>query len=50
MQCAYESSSDCTAAYRALRRQRPAFLSGCWLSTADPTYVFYGKWVLEYYL
>lgn len=48
--CAYSSSSACNAAARALRREHPVYLGGCYLSTADPGYWHYGMWVLEYQL
>ena len=48
--CTYSSQSECLSAARALRRERPSFVSGCYLSTADPDYWHYGQWVLEYAL
>jgi hypothetical protein len=48
--CAYSSQNACLTAARAIRRDKPAYLGGCYLSTADPDYWHYGMWVLEYQL
>jgi hypothetical protein len=48
--CAYDTKDECVSAARALRRQRPLFVNGCFLSTADPDYWHYGRWFLEYQL
>ena len=48
MQCAYPTYEECRAALRALRRDHPD-VSGCWLSTADPSWWHYDQYVLEYY-
>lgn len=47
MVCAYDTQSECLAAVRALRRTyRDA--RGCYLSTADPDWWHYDRWILEY--
>jgi hypothetical protein len=48
MQCAYETRDQCLQALRALRREHYD-VQGCWLSTADPTWWHYNRYVLEYY-
>ena len=48
MQCAYDTQSECLAAARAIRRENRT-VQGCWLSTADPNWWHYDRWVLEYY-
>lgn len=49
MQCAYETRDECKAGIRYYRRNGHPEASGCWLSTADPDWWHYGKYVLEYW-
>ena len=49
MQCAYVTRDECRAGIRYFRRNGHPEASGCWLSTADPDWWHYGKYVLEYW-
>ena len=46
--CAYPTREECRAALRIIRRDHPE-VWGCWLSTADPDWWHYGKYVLQYW-
>jgi hypothetical protein len=47
MVCAYDTQSECLAAVRSLRRTYRD-VQGCYLSTADPDWWHYGRWILQY--
>ena len=49
MQCAYATYDECRAAMRVFRREGYDLASGCWLSTADPSWWHYDQYVLEYW-